>query len=81
MKGIRRDRDEQGRRIPRPDTISAQIYALKLASKRNVEIARELGMKAATVGVLWHGMCHPELKNKRSQDWLKAHRKRTSKPK
>jgi hypothetical protein len=81
MNGTRRDRDEQGRRIPRPDTKSAQIYALKLAGKRNVEIARELGMKSATVGVLWHGMCHPELKNKRSHDWLKAHRKRASQPK
>jgi hypothetical protein len=81
MKGTRRVRDEQGRRIPRPDTKSAQIYALKLAGKRNVEIARELGMKTGTVGVLWHGMCHPELKNKRSHDWLKVDRKRTSKPK
>jgi hypothetical protein len=53
MKGTRRVRDEQGRRIPRPDTKSAQIYALKLAGKRNVEIARELGMKTGTVGVLW----------------------------
>ena len=81
MKGTRRDRDDQGRRIPRPDNKSGQIYALKLAGKRNVEIARLLDMKSATVGVLWHGMCYPELKNKRSHDWLKAHRKRTSKPK
>jgi hypothetical protein len=45
MKGTRRHRDERGRRIPRRDTKSVQIYALKVAGKRNVEIARELGIK------------------------------------
>ena len=63
------DRDELGRRIPRRNTKSAQIYALKLAGMGNAEIARKLGMTAGTVGVLWHGMRHPELKNRRWYDW------------
>jgi hypothetical protein len=63
------DRDELGRRIPRRNTKSAQIYALKLAGMGNAEIARKLGMKAGAVGVLWYGICHPELKNRRWYDW------------
>jgi DNA-binding CsgD family transcriptional regulator len=59
------DRDELGRRIPRLNTKSAQIYALKLAGVGNAEIARKLGMTAGAVGILWHGICHPELKNRR----------------
>jgi hypothetical protein len=62
------DRDELGRRSPRSNTKSAQIYALKLAGMGNTEIARKLGMTAGTVGV-WHGICHPELKNRRWYDW------------
>jgi hypothetical protein len=63
------DRDELGRRIPQRNTKSAQIYALKLADMGNAEIARKLGMTAGTVGVLWHGIRHPELKNRRWYDW------------
>jgi DNA-binding CsgD family transcriptional regulator len=63
------DRDELGRRIPRLNTKSAQIYALKLAGVSNVAIARKLNMTAAAVGVLWHGIRYPELKNRRWYAW------------
>jgi hypothetical protein len=66
------DRDALGRRIPRLNTKSAQIYTLKLAGMSNVEIARKLGMTASAVGVLWHGIRYPELKNKRWYAWRLA---------
>jgi hypothetical protein len=65
-------RDAVGRRIPRRNTKSGQIYTLKLAGMSNVEIARKLGMTASEVGVLWHGIRYPERKNKRWYAWRLA---------
>ena len=46
--------------VPRPGTISAQIYACAKEGMRTIEIARTLGRKRSTVSVHLSKIKHPE---------------------
>ncbi len=59
------ERDEWGWRVPRPGTLSRQVYELVSAGKGNSHIATVLGESPQSVGVLRWKMRHPEASNAR----------------
>lgn len=59
-------RDDNGWRIPREGTKSAEIYRLAREGKKASVIATELGMNRLTVGVLLFKMRNPGASNARS---------------
>jgi hypothetical protein len=58
-----RPRDEQGWRVPRPGTVSANIYALAKMGLSTSEIARALGRARNNVGVHLFKIKRPERGN------------------
>jgi hypothetical protein len=61
--GKMRPRDEQGWRVPRPNTISASIYALAKEGMGAAKIAHKLGRKVNNVRVHLFKIRHPERAN------------------
>ncbi len=57
-------RDDNGWRVPRPGTKSAQIYAMLREGASNTEIAAALRCSLGSVGVLKNRMRHPEHSNR-----------------
>lgn len=66
-----RPRDEQGWRVPRPGTISANIYALAKKGLSTREIAKELGRERNYVGVHLFKIKRPEKSNQLGNAWKK----------
>jgi hypothetical protein len=58
-----RPRDEQGWRVPRPGTISANIYALAKKGLSTGEIAKELGRERNNVEAHLFKIKRPERRN------------------
>ncbi len=59
-----RPRDEQGWRVPRSGTVSANIYALAKKGLSVPEIAKQLGRARSNVGVHLFKIKRPERANK-----------------
>jgi DNA-binding CsgD family transcriptional regulator len=70
----KRLRDEGGWRVPRPDTISAQIYALAKQGLNSSQIAIELGRQRGTVSVHLFKIRNPERSNQIGTGWRKRPR-------
>ena len=64
-------RDENGWRIPRPDTLSDAIYNLARQGKKSREIAKILGKRPNIVAVLLWKIRNPEDSNERQNSWSK----------
>lgn len=59
------NRDENGWRIPRKETLAFQVYTLTKAGKKPREIAKVTGTSVNSIRVLKWRMVHPADANKR----------------
>jgi IS30 family transposase len=64
-----RPRDEQGWRVPRPGTVSANIYALAKKGLSATQIAKQLGRARNTVAVHLFKIKRPERANYLGSSW------------
>ena len=64
-----RPRDEQGWRVPRRGTVSANIYALAKKGLSVTEIATQLGRARSNVGVHLFKIKRPERANQLGNGW------------